>query len=129
MTEFVKALHQFWSQFGTAYQQDQVPDGQQFPYITYEVIEGAPFAQNALTARCWFAHREGESINAAVATLLDQVKRAIPPQGLKLPCGEGFAVLYPNAAGFLSYEVDPDTLEDGRKIVSGRISYEITYYL
>lgn len=128
MTEFVKAMHAFWSQFGTAYQQDQVPDGQQFPYVTYEVIDGTEFGQNALTARKWFAHREGESVNAQVGAFLDEAKAAIPPEGVRIAVGDGCIIMRPNPAGFLAYEVDPDTLEDGRKIVSGRVAYEITYY-
>lgn len=130
MTEFVKALHVFWSNFGMpAYQQDQVPAFQAFPYITYEVIEGAPFSQMVLTARGWFAEQENESVNAEVAAFLDEVKNAIPPQGVKIASGDGFFVLSPNGAGFLSYETDPDTLEDGRRIVSARVSYELSYYL
>lgn len=130
MTEFVKTLHVFWSNFGMpAYQSDQVPAFQAFPYITYEVIEGAPYTQNVALARGWFAERENESVNAEVAAFLDEVKNAIPPQGVRLSAGDGFFVLSPNGASFLSFETDPDTLEDGRQIVSGRVSYEITYYL
>lgn len=130
MTEFTKALHAFWSNFGMpAYQVDQVPPFQTFPYITYEVLEGAPYTQNVATARAWFAQRVGESVNADVAQFLDQAKRAIPPQGVRLSTDDGYFVLSPNGASFLSFETDPDTLEDGRQIVSGRVSYEIFYYL
>lgn len=130
MTDFVKALHAFWSQFGMpAYQQDQVPPFQEFPYITYEAFESAPYTRNVTLARAWFAQRMGESVNVQVGAFLDQVKRAIPPQGVKLSTEDGFFVLSPNGAAFLSFETDPDTLEDGRQIVSGRVSYEIAYYL
>lgn len=129
MTEFVKALHVFWSNFGMpAYQSDQVPAFQTFPYITYEVIEGAPFSQMVLTARGWFAEQENESVNAEVAAFLDEVKKAIPPQGVTLQSGDGFFSIFPNGAGFLSWEVDPAS-DEAQKIISGRVSYQINYYL
>lgn len=128
MTNFAKALTAFWSSFGMpAYQQDQVPDGAPFPYVTFEVVQGEPLSQNVLTARAWYRAERGQSVNVQVAQFLDEVKKAIPPQGVTLGTGNGFFSIYPNGAGFLSWEVDPAS-DEAQKIVSGRVSYQINYY-
>lgn len=128
MTDFAKALTAFWSSFDMpAYQTEQVPNGTAFPYVTFEVLQGAPFSQNVLTARAWFRAERGQSVNAQVAQFLDNVKKAIPPQGVTLQSGDGFFSIFPNGAGFLSWEVDPAS-DEAQKIISGRVSYQINYY-
>ena len=131
MTEFHKALYTFWSGFSfngksiPAYLSGHVPSKTQFPYITFEVVEGDFFSGNILTAFGWFKAESGGNVNAEVANFLDSVEAAIPPGGTVLPVGEGYAVLCPNGSNFLSYETDPEN----RDIVGGRVSYEIHYYL
>lgn len=129
MTAFSQALFNFWSNFGMpAYQQDMVPQGTPFPYITFETVYGAPFGANVLTARVWQKDQEGKDALTGIAAFFDQVKKAIPPQGTTLRTDNGFFVLYPNTAGFLSYEADPSTDNERLKLLSGRVSYEIHYY-
>ena len=130
MTTFTQALASFWSNFGMiAYQNDMVPDDAQFPYITFEVVQGAPFGGTVLTARMWQKDKPfGDNALPHIAAFLDQVNKAIPPQGVRLTAAVGFFILYPNEAGFLSYEVDPSTASENLKLLCGRVSYEIHYY-
>lgn len=130
MTPFSQALYNFWSNFGLpAYQADMVPDGTPFPYVTFETVYGAPFGANVLSARIWWKDVQGDNALPHIAAWLDRVKAAIPPQGVKLAAAGGFFILYPNDANFLSYEADPSTAAEDLKLLSGRVSYEIHYYL
>lgn len=130
MTSFSQALYKFWSNFGMpAYQADMVPDGTPFPYVTFETVYGSPFGANFLTARMWKKDKIGDNAMPHVASFLEQVKSAIPPQGVKLEADGGFFILYPNTASFLSYETDPSTENESLKLITGRVSCEIHYYL
>lgn len=130
MISFNQALYNFWSNFGfPAYQADMVPDGTPFPYVTFEAVYGAPFGATVLTARIWWKDKPGDNALPHVAEFFNQIKAAIPPQGVKLGAEGGFFILYPNTASFLSYETDPSTESELLKLISGRVSYEIHYYL
>ena len=106
MTEFHQALLAFWQGFSDgdkplpAYLSGHVPSNTPFPYITFEVVEGAPFGRT------------------------DAVTGAIPPQGKRLKAGSGMVMLFPNDAGFISYQTD----QTDKDVVGARIAYEIHYY-
>lgn len=123
MTALHKALYSFWSSFGMpAYIAGEVPDDAQFPYVTFEVQEGAAFGQTYLTAIGWFY--DSGTVNVQRAAFLDAVKEAIGPGGVKIDSGGAFCILYPNDANFLSYYDDPED----EHVLGARVSYLIRYY-
>lgn len=48
-----QAIHSFWSQFGTAYDQNTTPEDATFPRITYEVITDSFGGQPLVSASIW----------------------------------------------------------------------------
>lgn len=131
MTELHRALSAFWSQFThdgkpiPAYFAGMVPQGAQFPYITFEVSGGDAFSQGINTAFVWHKRTDGKSPLAMCAESLDAVSAAIPKAGKRIDAGSGMVILYPNGADWLSYmqdQEDPD-------VWGGRVSYQINYYL
>lgn len=124
MTGIKKALYAFWSSFGIpAYLADAVPAEAEYPYITYEAVQGAGLGWTVLTAVGWFVTRENG--NAARTALMDKVAKAIPEGGVRLPCDGGFVALYRNSDNFLSDTYDGEN----DKILGGRVSYRINYYV
>lgn len=64
-----QALHNFWSQFGTAYEQSTVPDDATLPRITYEVITDNFGAQNVLSASIWDRSTSWKSVTDILHTI------------------------------------------------------------
>lgn len=125
MTALHKALYAFWSSFGLpAFLAGHVPKEQGFPYVTFEVSEGAAFGRTFLTAVAWYQEESGANVNAQRSSFLDAVKTRIGPGGLRLDSGGAFCAIYPNDAEFLSYYDDP---EDD-KVHGARVSYQIDFY-
>lgn len=125
MTDLHRALYGFWSSFGmSAYLSGHVPKEAAYPYVTFEVSEGAAFGKTYLTAFAWYKAASGANINAQRAAFLDAVKARIGPGGLKLDNVGAFCVIYPNETNFLGYYDDP---EDAN-VVGARVSYQIDYY-
>ena len=131
MTAFHRALTQFWARFTVddvavpAYLSGHVPDGAVFPYITFDVARPDTMNKTVLTAFDWHQAASGVNVNAERAALLDQIAAAIPQEGVKLPFGDGFAILERNTADFQTYYDDPDP-ESG--IVGGRTSYIARFF-
>lgn len=140
MTDLHKVLTAFWGGFSfsgraiPAYLSGRVPDRNPdtgeawtdaalYPYITYEAVEGASFGANVLTAFVWL--RKSPTADAARAQIMDIIRAAIPYEGVRIPCGDGYVELYPNDSGFLSYYDDPED----KDVLGARISYEIRYLL
>jgi len=131
MTGLHTALQTFWSQFTygaaiPAYPSDNVPDTAVYPYITYEVVEGAMLGAGFLTAFVWVQKTSGVDAQAVRAAILDLIAAAIPDEGITLTLtgGHGSIALYRNDAGFMSYYDDPtDT-----SVLGGRVSVEAHYY-
>ncbi len=120
-----EALFSFWSGFGVPAFLDRVPQGQTFPYITFEVIQGDALTSLPLTAFNWHKERPGVSLNAERSALMDAIADAIPPEGRRLPLnGGGFLVIQRNGAQFQSYYDDPED----ENVRGGRTSYEVRYY-
>lgn len=125
MKAFHQALYAFWSQFGVpAYLFGHVPDGAEFPYITFDASVGDFSGSDVLTAFCWHKARSGANVNAERAALLDAIADAIPVGGTLIAFQGGAAKIYRNSAGFQSYYDDPED----KSVVGGRISYEVHYY-
>lgn len=131
MTDVHKALYAFWSSFAyeqrsiPAYLTGKVPKEETFPYITFDVKDGAFASSAVLTAFVWVKAVPGVNANAVRAAILDSVASAIPEGGLRIRTLEGTLIyLHRNSADFLSYYDDP---EDDT-VIGGRISYEVKYY-
>ena len=74
MTETSRALYQFFSGFGIpAYGKNNVPNGAQLPYITYEVKEPEPLAKCLLHAWVWY---RGTTMTNVLAKC-DEIKATI----------------------------------------------------
>ena len=130
MTGLHTALQTFWSQFtyGTArpaYPSDNVPDTAVYPYITYEVVEGAYWGSTFLTAFVWVKKTSGVDWQVQRAAILDLIKAQFPVEGVKsLSFSDGNLTLRRNPVNFLSYYDDPNDAS----VAGGRISYEVGYY-
>lgn len=130
MTGIYQALRKFWGQFYDgavsipSHFSGYVPPETTFPYVTFEVSEGGVLGANVLTAHGWFLAVDGYNPREHAAAFMDQVKKAIPPQGTKLLLSNGFAILFPNDANFLSFVED----QTNHNVIGARVSYEIHYY-
>lgn len=123
MTEIAAALYAFWSQFGIpAYISGCVDEDAKLPYITYEVVDGAPFGQTVLTAFVW---TDGKTEpNKERVRLLDAIRAQIPYDGKTIGLENGLIVIYPNDSDFISFYDDPED----ESIKGGRVSYEVHFY-
>jgi hypothetical protein len=140
MTALHTALQTFWGGFtyGTAikaYPQDNVPSTvpdpstgapipTPFPYITYEVVEGAYWGATILTAFVWMKKDAGTGWQVQRAAILDLIKAAIPEGGTHLDYADGNLFIRRNPTNFISYYDDPNDAS----VAGGRISYEATFY-
>lgn len=130
MTGINRALFSFWAGFGLpAFLTGNVPDGVSLPWITFEVAQGEAMSATVLVATAWFKHApQGDPITDGQtprAALLDEIARAIPPQGLRLNVpGEGFVLLDRNGGSWQTYVVD----DDDPTTIGGRISYVVRFY-
>lgn len=124
-----EALMEFWGGFGVpVFVAGHVPDGQAFPYITIEIVQGDAFSSTVLTAFNWHKYDPAaEHVGLTMASradLMDEIARAIPAQGTRLPVAGGFCVLSRNEADFQTYYDDPED----ETVLGGRTSYEIRFY-
>lgn len=90
----IATIQSFFSQFLPAYEENALPSQPErpaYPYITYEGID-SDFDEGLLpmTFSTWY--REFSWVNAVLMT--KQISRAIPSQGLLLPCDEGNILIY-----------------------------------
>lgn len=59
------AIYQFWSSFGlTAYEENTVPTGATFPYITYQLVTDSFDREVASAASLWYRGESWTAINA-----------------------------------------------------------------
>lgn len=72
----IQTLHSFWSSFGIkAYDENSVPDGTTFPYITYEVSSDDFGNQIAQTASLWYRDSSWASITEKAQEISDFITR------------------------------------------------------
>lgn len=141
MREMHKALYRFWSQFTwdgaalPAFPTGRVPQGQAFPYITFEVLEGEYFSTAVSPAFLWCQKPAESDMNVMDqrATLMDQVAQAIPLEGVWITFPGGGVILRRNGPNWLSY-YDPQAEDNvdspaGEPIIGGRISYSIQFFV
>lgn len=130
IAEITRALWDFWAQFDLngaaipAFQSGAVPDGQEFPYITFEAPRADTMATMPMTAFCWLRNDDQAVSAAQRIAWFEAVEKAIPYQGLSLPLSVGFLMLHRGSGDFLY----PGTDEEDRSVLSGRVGYEVTYY-
>jgi hypothetical protein len=138
MRDMHKTLYKFWSQFTLdgapipAFPTGRVPDGQAFPYITFEVVEGEYFSTAFPVAVLWCQKPPEANINIQDqrATLMDQVAEAIPLGGVWLTMPGGGVILRRNGANWLRYyDPPPDDVPTGEPVIGGRISYSIQFFV
>ena len=79
-------LHNFYNSFGIpAYEENTVPDGAAFPYITYSVVVDSMMSQVFLTANLWYRSSSWTSCNAKAREMYE----SIASSGVILPCDGG----------------------------------------
>ena len=80
------AIYQFWNSFGlTAYEENSVPDGAQFPYITYQLVTDSFYREIPLTASIWYRSESWTAINAKT----EEISQTISRGGKIIPCDGG----------------------------------------
>lgn len=130
IAEITRALWAFWGQFEMdgepieAMQAGTVPDGSEFPYITFEAPRPDSMSTRALTAFGWFKNTNLAQSAAQRVAWWEAVEKAIPVQGVKLPLSVGFLMLRRGSGDFLY----PGADEDDKTVLFGRVGYEATYY-
>ena len=133
------ALLNFWSGFSwggkqiPAFPVGRVPENQPFPYITFEVLEGAFFSFALPTSFVWCKQPADGSYNvqAQRAEIMDQIAKAIPESGKLLKFEGGMVRLERNDANFMSYYDETGESDEpaGEPIIGGRISVAAHFYI
>lgn len=117
MTDLQRALAAFWSRFAPAYVSGCVPEGAELPYIVFDAARPDALGQTLLAATLWCRG------DARRAEILTRIAGAIPPGGVRLPLGGGFAILERNG-DFQSLRADPQN----PAILGGRTACALRYY-
>ena len=76
-----QAIHQFWSMFLTAYDENTVPtgaDAPKFPYITYSLSEDNLDNNVIMHASLWYRSPSWSEIEAKVAEIAATISRREP---------------------------------------------------
>ena len=80
------AIYQFWNSFGlTAYEENTVPDGASFPYITYQLVTDSFDREIPLSASLWYRSESWTAINAKTEEISQKISRG----GKIIPCDGG----------------------------------------
>ena len=80
------AIYQFWNSFGlTAYEENTVPDGASFPYITYQLVTDSFDREIPLATSLWYRSESWTAINAKT----EEISRKISRGGKIIPCDGG----------------------------------------
>lgn len=101
MINTAAALYGFWASFGLpAYTVGTVPSNQEFPYITYSLVETEPFESGTHYAQVFFR----STSNTELLTKVDEIKNAIG-NGILIDCDGGKIAIRP-ANPFVQLMVD-----------------------
>ena len=80
------AIYQFWNSFGlTAYEENTVPTGAAFPYITYQLVTDSFDREIPLTASIWYRSESWTAINAKT----EEISQKISLGGKIISCDGG----------------------------------------
>lgn len=106
------ALNSFFSRFLPAYPENNVPDGVELPYLTYEPIFDSFDVNNAMAVKLWF-YTSSEAIPNAKA---QEISDAIGRGGAILPCDGGAVWIKRDSPFCQSIENESDINLKGRQI-------------
>lgn len=119
------AIHAFFSQFLTAYEENSVYDMDEppaMPYITYQLATGA-FDPNtngtALSVSLWYRSESWVAINAKT----EEISKAIGRIGVVLNCDGGYILIRRNDSGFAQSMGDSADDKVKRKLLSLTAEY------
>ena len=80
------AIHQFWNGFGlAAYEENSVPVGATFPYITYQLVTDSFDREVTAAASLWYRSESWTAINAKTEEISQKISRG----GRVIPCDGG----------------------------------------
>ena len=127
MTDVHTALQAFWSGVSAgvpAFVRGHVPVGTEFPYITYEVVNGDAMTATVSSAICYVngANTGYATANATRAEIMDDIADAIPVSGVKVPLTNGYLIIRRNSSWQSHYD-DPNDPD----VIGGRTAYEIEF--
>lgn len=98
------ALHSFWSSFGIpAFEENSVPEGAEFPYITYEAGLDGFGGEMMLTGSVWYRSSSWVDINAKVSEISERIGYG----GILIPC-DGGRLWIRRGSPFARASGDPD---------------------
>lgn len=102
-TNYIKTLHKFMNEFAPAFVNNNVPEGQEFPYITYNIDMEDYFQDGVLQITIY----TNSNFFVEVAGLVDAITEKLG-HGYKLEMeGGGYIYLKPNGSNFELF-VDED---------------------
>ena len=113
-----EALHSFFGQFLTAYEENAVPTGQAFPYLTYTVITDSFGAETLLTVSLWYRSSSWLAVNE----MTEEISRTLGAGGIMRPC-DGGAVWIKRAEPFAQSMGDSNDDMIKRKIINISAEY------
>ena len=80
------AIYQFWNSFGlAAYEENSVPVGAAFPYITDQLVTDSFDREVAAVASLWYRSESWTAINAKTEEISQKISRG----GKIIPCDGG----------------------------------------
>lgn len=98
----VEAIHTFFSQFLTAYEENSVYSMDEppvMPYLTYSLVTGA-FDPNAngtpMNISLWYYDESWDAINSKT----EEISRGIGRHGVRLKCDGGYILIRRNDTNF-----------------------------
>ena len=130
MTGYHKGLQEWLEQFGyPVFQQGQVPTDNNnipldFPFIAYKPLMGAGMTTLNQTFFAFFRRRAGENANKERDDFIDDLKVALPAEGIYLDYSDGRASVFNGGNRFIQFYDDPVN----KDIIGVRVSVEIRFY-
>ena len=132
MTSVKQALHAFWGRFVLgetcihAYGEDTLPPEENisFPYIIFRTDIPDAFVTLETGATVWFDANDAGA-NQQRAALCDEIAKAMPIQGVRLPLSTGGHIVIRRSTGAFLSDYTPG---DPNTAIGARVGYTITTY-
>lgn len=130
MDGYHKGLQGFLEQFGyPVFLQGQVPTNNnniplQFPFVVYKPVMGEGCTTATQTFFAFFRRQVGTNANEERDSFIDDVKEAIPAEGIYLDYSDGRASVFRGGNRFVQFYDDPVN----KDIIGVRVSVEIRFY-
>lgn len=113
------AIYKFWSGFGLpAYEENSVPTGSEFPYITYQLVTDSFGSPTYMSASLWYYGTKWTDINAKA----EQISRTIGKGGKSIPC-DGGGIWITRGKPFAQNMREPDNDMIRRKLLNITAEY------